>query len=582
MTGGATDTVTITSHGYGTGDYVVYSNEGGAESIGLTSGNSYWVRAVDADTLAFYSSRANSYSDTTRTSLTASSAGNGENHSLTLDPDTRPDYTATSSSGTVFYASCNFVRFRVFTLTSGVTFEGCNFVSVDSIALGGATLTSCNFTGGTTYPGDPLISGSVTEIENIDATDFSASDLGGHAIEISSGSSALDIDSLRFFGYGPDPENGNGHSFDTETQVDGTNDEIDYTGHSFSTGDPVYYSHYDPSTGTAGTETIGLTDGALYYVRSVTVDSFSLHPTEYAATNNQNKIALTASTAGNGETHTFYSANAAIVNNTGNAITINITGTGTSPTIRNIGGSTSTVVNAVTIKIDGLSEGSAGIMIGSGGAEDGVVLLQGYADSAGEISGSFGGSTPQNVIIRARNGGIINAAIQDDGGVFTDFTTEARTLTGAPGTGTTDDVDLTATTPAVSDAFYFGGLYTFEEICIDITTAGSGYTGSWDYWTGSTWTPLTVTDSTNSFQSAGYGEVQFTAPSNWGITSINSQGPYYYVRFTVDSVTSPTQAQADSITLNKTTKYLPYENTGQIGSSGLTVTAVWQKDTNNP
>jgi hypothetical protein len=272
---------------------------------------------------------------------------------------------------------------------------------------------------------------------------------------------------------------------------------------------------------------------------------------------------------------------AAIFNDSGGLVTLNVVG-GSTPTVRN-GTGASTVVNvSVPIEVNGLTEGSRAAIIGSGGTEDGVVLLEGYANSSGVVAGSFGGTTPQDVIIRARNGGIISAAIQDDGGVFTDFTTNARTLTGSPGVGSTDDVDLLPVTPAVNDAFYFGGMSQFGQVETNITTTGSGYSGTWEYWNGA-WTALTVTDETGSFQISGNGlTVSFTIPSDWATTSINSQGPYFYIRFRVTAVTTPTQAQADSISLDKTEKYIPFNSTGTIiASSGLTATAIWQIDTNN-
>lgn len=270
---------------------------------------------------------------------------------------------------------------------------------------------------------------------------------------------------------------------------------------------------------------------------------------------------------------------AAVYNNTAGAVTINVTDNGGSITYRN-GTSASTTVNiSVDLEINGLTEGSYGVMIGSGGAEDGNTLLSGYADSTGTIAGTFSGTTPQNVSVKARNAGIINAAIQDDGGVFTDYSEEARDTTG--GVGSANDVPLLPATPAVSDAFYFGGLAEFGKLTMDISTAGATYVGTWEYWNGA-WTALTVTDDTSSFQTAGWNDVTFTPPSDWSTTTINSQGPFYYVRFRV-TTGGGTQPFAETISLNDTVKYLPFNSTGTIATgTGLTSTAVWLEDTNNP
>ena len=577
------DVIEIVAHGFFTGEAVLYTQVG-TETPGPTTATRYFVNRTtgtgrDADGFSLHTTRANAYANTSPVALTASTSGNGENHYLQRRPDTRPDYTATSSTGTATYTGCNFIRFRDFVATSGLTITSCTIVDPNSFALGGATLSGCTIDGATTTEGEGLFTGTVANVELITDTSFTAGSTGGHAIEVTGTASALDIVGITFTGYGPDPEAGDGHSFDTTNGagVDDTNDEINYTSHGWTSGDPAYYSRRDPADGTLGTDAIGLADGDLVYVRSVDANNFSLHPTRFAAEGNLDKIVL--NNTGTGEIHTFYSADAAIVNNTAGAMTVNVTGGGNAPSMRNVGASTSTVVSAVTITINGLSEGSRAVMIGNGGAEDGNELLGGYATSAGVVTGSFSGTTPQAVIVKARNAGIINAAIQDDGTVFTDFTDDARSSTGAPGTGSTDDVDLTATTPAVSDAFYFGGVAIFEEICLNITTAGVDYTGSWDYWNGA-WVALTVTDETDSFKTAGRGLVEFTAPGDWATTSVNSQGPFFYVRFTVDTIGTPTQAQADSITLNKTTKYLPFNSTGSIeAGTGLTSTAVWIRDT---
>ena len=584
--GGTTDQINKVGHGFASGDAVTYSNEGGTNLGGLISGTNYFVERIDNNNISLHaisSGRRAAFNGSTPISLTPASAGTGQNHSLIRVPDTRPDIIVTGSAAgaSITVTNCLFQRCRNIVLTSAASFDSGTMLGCSQLTLGGAILDGLNILSPTTSEGDIFTSGSIVEIEKITNTTFLQGSTGGHAIEITGSTGTLDISNLTFTSYGPDPENGKGHSFHTQTDVDDINDEIDYVGHNFTTGDPVFYSRHDPSDGTLGTDAIGMSDGDLVYVRSVTANSFSLHPTRFDAENSgTNKINLTDGSTG--EIHTFYSADAAIVNNTGGLVTINVTG-GNTPTIRNKGTSYTVVVNAVTVEVNGVTEGTRVAIIGNGGAEDGNIIVEGYADSTGTVTGSFSGTTPQGVIIRARNGGIINAAIQDNGGIFTDFTDAARSLTSSPGIGSTNDVDLTPATPAINDAFYFGGLKIFEEICINVTTAGSNYTGSWDYWNGSSWISLTVTDTTSSFQTLGKGEVSFTAPSDWATTNVNSQGPFYYVRFIIDSVSSPIQARGDSITLNKTVKYIPFESSGTIQSgSGLTVTAVWQEDNINP
>jgi hypothetical protein len=318
---------------------------------------------------------------------------------------------------------------------------------------------------------------------------------------------------------------------------------------------------FGTTTGIRGVEFIQDGSGhAIELTSTGTVDLQDITWTSYGGTPGTN---LVSSSGDSG---------AAIYNNSGGAVTINVNG-GNSPSIRNGVGATTTVQVSVPIQVNGVTEGTRCSIIGDGGAEDGVELLAGYADSTGTVSGSFGGTTPQNVIVRARNSGIIGAVLQDDGGAFTDYTNEAREQVGA------NDVVLLPASPAVSDAVYFGGIAIFEEVLVKVSTAGSTYVGTWEYWNGA-WTSLSVTDDTNSFQTSGWNTIRFTDPGDWSTTSVNAQGPFYYIRFRV-TTGGGAGGQAEYLTLNKTTKYLPFNGSGTIASgTGLTTTAVWVEDTN--
>lgn len=352
---GTNDEVDITAHGFLTGEYVLYSKQGDSEAIGLTDASSYWVRAITVDSIAFYSTRQAAMTGGTKVGLTASSAGNGKNHSVRRTPQTTPVFTVSGTSGSMTITSCNLIRFSTITSTSKPIWTACNFVNPWSIVCSGADFTECSFSGSTTVEGESLISSSPANLGQIASSDFTAGTYGGHAMEITGTAANLDLAGVGFTGYGPDPEEGDGHSFITDTTgVDATNDYIKYTGHAFTTGDPVYYSKYDPTSGTLGTAAIGLTNAALYYVRKVDNNNFSVHYTRYAAVNNSNKIGL--STSGT-ERHTFYSANAAIVNNTGGSLTINVSG-GDTPTVRNVGAATTDISASITLTVTPVVDGS--------------------------------------------------------------------------------------------------------------------------------------------------------------------------------------------------------------------------------
>ena len=191
----------------------------------------------------------------------------------------------------------------------------------------------------------------------------------------------------------------------------------------------------------------------------------------------------------------------------------------------------------------------------------------------------------------------VSAAISNEDGVgFTDETTDANSAA-------TGDVTLlpSGTDP---DEFYVGKNSVFNVVTFDIGTAGSGtYTVSWEYWNGA-WTALSVTDNTTSFK-AGTGEftVTFDAPSDWTTTSVNAQGPFYYIRAVADAGTRTTPPVGDQIFVQEettsesvtitynadrtmfvrvrdggTTPIKTFETTGTLGSAGGSSTAIRTSD----
>lgn len=89
------------------------------------------------------------------------------------------------------------------------------------------------------------------------------------------------------------------------------------------------------------------------------------------------------------------------------------------------------------------------------------------------------------------------------------------------------------------DIFYVGLDHKFATMFFDIVTAGAGVTLVPEYWDGSSWTALTVTDNTSDLTTDG--TVTFTAPTDWETTAVNSQTKYW-VRFSSSTqvTTAPT------------------------------------------
>jgi hypothetical protein len=108
-------------------------------------------------------------------------------------------------------------------------------------------------------------------------------------------------------------------------------------------------------------------------------------------------------------------------------------------------------------------------------------------------------------------------------GTWTDETADINT-------STPDDVYLPpqqATTEG--DAIYIGSDYKFSKVRFNVSTAGnySDITIVWEYWNGTSWTTLTVTDGTNGFRNSGTNDVSFTPPANWAKTNIQGKTAYW-------------------------------------------------------
>jgi hypothetical protein len=339
---GGNDEVDITAHGYESGDYVYYSDEGGADTIGLTDATYYFVRAVTADSLAFYAvgatvGRQNSLSDTTRVTLTTQTAP-GENHSLLRDPDNRPDITVSGTAGAVDFASCSFDGVRILTLTSKATIDGGFILNTGNIVASTASLDGVSINCDTLEEGDALFD-PLTTMTNIKNCTITAGDEGHFARLTSSGGTSTNNTFTDFWAPAA-----NGWKFHTITGIDDTsNEEITFDGnHGFTTGDAVYYNNE------GGSDTIGLTNGNKYYVNVVDTDTVSVHLTKAAAVAGSSKINLTDGSSG--ETHSLYSSKAAIFNDSGGALTITVDG-GSNPSYRNGTSASTTLSVSVNVNV---------------------------------------------------------------------------------------------------------------------------------------------------------------------------------------------------------------------------------------
>lgn len=125
------------------------------------------------------------------------------------------------------------------------------------------------------------------------------------------------------------------------------------------------------------------------------------------------------------------------------------------------------------------------------------------------------------------------AALQDDGGVFTAYTTGANDYAEL-------DVQLLPAAPANGDAFYFAATAAINEIQLRIDQGAVGtYKLAWEVWDGVAWvTPGEVLDGTSAFKISGLvhvGGLAVQVP-----TTVNGIGPAYWVRARVTDFLSLT------------------------------------------
>lgn len=107
------NTISFTGHLFETADAVVYNNGGGTSIGGLTSGTTYYVYKVDANTLKLYDTAAHATSGGATGLLDITSVGAGTIHYLQLTGSSATAATATATC-TISGGSVN-----TFTITSG-------------------------------------------------------------------------------------------------------------------------------------------------------------------------------------------------------------------------------------------------------------------------------------------------------------------------------------------------------------------------------------------------------------------------------------------------------------------------------
>jgi len=387
---GTTEIITANQpHNFSTGDAATYSKNGGTASTGLTDATVYYINAISTTTLYVYNTKANAEAGTAtgRQNLTAAGA---ETHSLTRTTDTRPDLGITGTSGTATIDACNFIAFNTVTLTSAVTLTDSSFNDCQALTQSSADIDNCTFENSPVAKGVAFLTSNDPAL--ISNCTFAQGSFG-HAIELAAATAgnSYDVSGNIFTGYGPTV-----FGFHTTNDVNATTDVVTEVAHGYTTGNAIRYMKQ------GGTAAIGLTDNTTYYVRAVTVDTIAFYASENNALTDTSRIALTATGT---ETHYINSLDAAIYNNSGGAVTLNILDNGTVPSIRNGSGSSTTVNNNITLTIT-VQDSSANPIIGAQVAvfktsDDSVLVASTATNASGVVTQSVAASTGA-IYIRVR------------------------------------------------------------------------------------------------------------------------------------------------------------------------------------
>lgn len=276
-------------------------------------------------------------------------------------------HASASASATYNFSGLSVIGAGTITLNKAVTITGLTVNNYSTIDASGLTLNGSTIIN-TPATNDSITTNSTTAFNTcaIDVTDVTAgnrllstatpdkfttctitgSHVSGHALRITAAGTYSMVGNI-FTNFGPTER-----SFNTGTGIVNATDVITLdAAHGYSSGDPAYYQKQ------GGTAAVGLTDGNLYYVRNESSTTITLYDTSAHAIAGGATGRVDLTSAGT-ETHYIYSAGAAIYNNSGGLVTLNVSGGGTAPTIRESNGSSTVINNTVTVKVTVKDEGN--------------------------------------------------------------------------------------------------------------------------------------------------------------------------------------------------------------------------------
>lgn len=343
---GTNNELDITAHGYLTGDYVQYSDEGGTAISDLVDLDRYWVRRITDDIISLHTTRAGAFGDTAQRVLTAASAP-GANHKLTKEIDTRPTIKFESTSGTGSMVGTKFNNIDEVILTTAASLTDCIMLNSTRLTVAGGTVTGLIMSQSKLDYGEHAI--NVDDLADI-VDCFLTADSKGHLVRVTATTgSPFTWGHVVTSQWGPAGIVSGAAGWEFDSGQAFTSEVIVMSAvHDFTNGEAVFYNDQ------GGTVQTNLTDGSKYYVNVISTTTISLHLTRSAALADSSRINMVA---GSTEQHALFAARATVLNDTGGAIVIAASGVGTPPSFRNVGNvATTDVQSSVTVTFDTIKD----------------------------------------------------------------------------------------------------------------------------------------------------------------------------------------------------------------------------------
>jgi len=206
----------------------------------------------------------------------------------------------------------------------------------------------------------------------------------------------------------------------------------------------------------------------------------------------------------------------------------------------NKGSSWSVVPSAASTDIKAILRTETGTLIAGGNSE--VVTLEGGGTLPTTEKSTLVGFLPTCDPVP-----VTSQTLQSNITDAWSFDASASTYTRVYPAGTYP-VALLPDPPAVGDILYVGAqtdltetkVSPFNTLAFDIWAekVGVGLTVLWEYWDGSSWASLSAQDQTQNFSRSGVRTVNWSVPSDWATTTVNSITGWW-VRGRVTAVSAP-------------------------------------------